>query len=83
MMYSVYAIYSARYNKIYIGYTSNLVKRLDAHNSYNNTGWTTKFKPWIVLFTEECDSKQNARIREIQLKSSQGRKLIRSLITNS
>jgi putative endonuclease len=81
-MYFVYAIYSAKYDKIYIGCTSNLVKRLNAHNSYYNTGWTTKFKPWIILFAEECDSKQNARKREIQLKSSQGRNFVRSLITN-
>jgi putative endonuclease len=81
-MYCVYAIYPTKYNKIYIGYTSNLVKRLDAQNSDRNNGWTSNFEPWIILFAEECDSKHNARKREIQLKSCKGRKFIHSLVIN-
>lgn len=31
-MYTVYVLYSIRYDKIYIGYTSNLKERLLQHN---------------------------------------------------
>ncbi|MCB8995391.1 MAG: GIY-YIG nuclease family protein [Bacteroidales bacterium] len=31
-MYKVYVLYSGNFNKIYIGCTSNLIKRLISHN---------------------------------------------------
>ena len=82
-MYFVYAIYSIGYDKIYIGFTSDLVARLNTHNSPENKGWTSKFKPWELLYTEELPTKQQALVREKQLKSAKGRLFIRSLIKNS
>ena len=79
-MYFVYALYSDRYDKIYIGFTSNIVSRLNTHNSLENKGWTSKFKPWELLYSEELPSKQQALIREKQLKTAKGRSFIRSLI---
>ncbi len=39
-MFIVYALYSSNYNKIYIGYTSNLVERYKSHNELSKKGWT-------------------------------------------
>ena len=44
-MYVVYILYSAKYNKIYIGYTSNLRARLVSHNELGKKGWTIKYRP--------------------------------------
>jgi len=80
-MYYVYALYSEKYNKIYIGYTSNLDLRLISHNHEKNKGYTGKYRPWRLLYSEAVEGKKEAMIREKQLKSYRGREYIRSLIT--
>jgi putative endonuclease len=79
-MYYVYALYSVEYNKIYIGFATDLEKRLAAHNHLLNKGYTAKFKPWIIIYTESCVSKKKALIREKQLKTAKGRTFIKSII---
>ncbi|HBE40113.1 MAG TPA: endonuclease [Bacteroidales bacterium] len=79
-MYYVYALYSVKYKKIYIGFTSNLEQRLNAHNHPLNKGYTRKYKPWEILYSESHDEKQSAMRREKQLKTAQGRKFIKSLL---
>ena len=81
-MYFVYALYSKEFDKIYIGYSSDVNRRLVSHNHKNNTHWTSKFQPWIIIYTEEHDSKALALKREKQLKSYRGRQFIRELIAN-
>ena len=79
-MYTVYALYSQKFDKIYIGFTSNLEQRLNSHNHLAKKGWTIKFRPWKVIYTEEFKDKSEAMKREKQLKSAKGREFIRSLI---
>jgi putative endonuclease len=67
-MYYVYAIYSELYDKIYIGYTSDLEARLAAHNHPKNKGWTRRYQPWRLVYTEEHPTKQSAIRRERELK---------------
>lgn len=55
-MFIVYVLYSSKYNKIYIGYTSNLKQRMLPHNELATKGYTVKFRPWIIVFTENFDS---------------------------
>jgi putative endonuclease len=75
-MYYVYALYSVVYKKIYIGFTSNLDQRLNSHNHPLNKGYTAKFKPWELLYSESHDKKESAIKREKQLKTAQGRRFI-------
>ena len=75
-MFKVYILYSETYNKIYIGFTSNLEERLLAHNQLATKGWTIKFRPWILLYTEDFETKADAMLREKQLKSARGREWI-------
>ena len=79
-MYSVYVLYSIKYNKIYIGYTSNLEERLISHNELGHKGWTIKFRPWLLVYSEQCETKELAISRERQLKSGKGRTWIWSEI---
>ena len=81
-MYTVYVLFSTNFNKIYIGYTSNLSQRLQSHNELATKGWTIKYRPWNVIYTENFDSKSLAMVREKQLKSFKGREFIRQLIAN-
>ena len=78
-MYTVYVLYSPKYDKIYIGMTTNLEMRVFAHNNLPK-GWTRKFRPWDLTYKEEYLSKKEATARENALKSYQGREFIRRLI---
>ena len=79
-MYIVYVLHSEKFNKIYIGYTSNLEERLLSHNKLGKKGWTVKYRPWELVHKEEFSSKAEAMKREKELKSSRGRNFIRTEI---
>jgi len=79
-MYTVYVLYSKSADKLYIGFTSNLEQRLISHNFLAKKGYTVKYKPWKIIYTEEYKSKQEAMKREKGLKSSRGRAFIRENI---
>ena len=76
-MFTVYVLYSGSFDKIYIGFTSNLEQRFLSHNKLGKKGWTIKFRPWKIIYTEEFDDKKEALKREKELKSSRGRDWIR------
>ncbi|MDX1954328.1 MAG: GIY-YIG nuclease family protein [Chitinophagaceae bacterium] len=81
-MFTVYVLYSETFQKIYTGYTSDLPSRIRSHNELSNKGYTRKFRPWKIVYTEEFNAKADALKREKQLKSSQGRSFIWHLIKN-
>ena len=64
MNYTVYCLYSTKYDKIYVGYTSDLISRFHSHNSLATKGYTLRYRPWIVVYTEELESKSAAMKRE-------------------
>jgi putative endonuclease len=79
-MYTVFVLYSSQFDKIYVGFTNNLDNRFKSHNELGNKGWTIKFRPWVIIHTENFDTKSDAMRREKQLKSAMGRTFIRELI---
>jgi putative endonuclease len=81
IMYFVYVLYSKAFDKIYIGSSGNVRARLDSHNDPRNKGYTSRYRPWFVIYEEKFESKHEALIRERQLKTSKGRDFIRSLLT--
>jgi putative endonuclease len=83
MQFTVYVLHSVSFDKIYIGYTSDLESRLRSHNELATKGWTMKFRPWNVVHSETFESKILALKREKELKSYQGRLFIRNVILKS
>ena len=79
-MFTVYVLYSREFEKIYIGFTSDIELRFKSHNELATKGWTIRYRPWIILYTEEFITKAEAMKREKQLKSGSGREFIWSLI---
>ena len=79
-MFTVYVLYSRGYEKIYIGFTSNLEQRMLSHNELAKKGWTIKFRPWQLVYTQVYDLKSDAIKRERQLKTATGRNFIWSII---
>ncbi|NIM47482.1 MAG: GIY-YIG nuclease family protein [Candidatus Aenigmarchaeota archaeon] len=82
-MFYVYAIYNQENNKIYIGQTNNLKRRILEHNSkdFNRSYWTSKFSgKWKLIYCKELSSRKEVILIEKQLKSHKGRRFIRGLI---
>ncbi len=82
-MFNVYAIKNEK-DKIYIGQTSDLEKRIKRHNGIlknNSESFTSINKGnWKLVYKEEFGSRKEAMVREKQLKGYQGRKFIRGII---
>jgi putative endonuclease len=82
-MFTVYVIQNEK-GKIYIGQTADLKKRLQRHQGILNTktkSYTYKQKGcWKVIYQEQYKTRAEAKIREKELKSYQGRKFIKEKV---
>ena len=69
MKYFVYLIVSKNKQKYlsYVGYTNNLKKRLDKHNTSKGAKFT-RGRKWILAYTVSYDSKSKAMREEYKLK---------------
>jgi putative endonuclease len=80
-MFHVYALYNNGADKIYIGQTDDLARRVEEHNRKLGNHDTARFDgEWVVIFAEAVDSRVDALRREKQLKTARGRKFVRSCI---
>ncbi len=79
MIYTVYVLKSKVNGTRYVGFTGKDVNlRLREHNSGHNI-FTAKNKPHVLLYYEKGYCKSCARMREVFLKSGQGRKLLNTI----
>ncbi len=67
MMYHVYILKSSKDNSLYIGYTNNIVRRMDEHNA-GLVEYSKKLKPWKLVYYESFSSLEDAKLREKNLK---------------
>jgi putative endonuclease len=77
-MFFTYVLYSKKFQKIYIGYTSSLEERFISHIELATKGYTIKYRPWVLAFHETFNTKKDAMQREKGLKSSRGRAFIKT-----
>ncbi len=77
----IYILLSKVAPKTYTGVTFDVEKRLSEHNNGCN-GYSRKYKPWELFHKEIFKTKKEALQREKYLKSSAGRKFVRSLFKN-
>ena len=78
MTYTVYILYSEKFNKHYTGFSSNVEERLNSHNNYGKD-WTAKYRPWKRIYTKEFNTKSEAMQHEKWLKTGVGREFIKTL----
>lgn len=82
-MYKTYILFSAIKNKYYIGYTSDEIEsRLSKHNS-NHKGFTGGIGDWKIKHLEHFATKQEAIIREKEIKNWKSRIMIEKLIASN
>jgi predicted GIY-YIG superfamily endonuclease len=73
IMHYVYIIRSESHSdQTYVGYSTDLKKRLNRHNE-GTTPHTAKYKPWSLAFYAAFPSKAKALEFEIYLKSHSGK----------
>ncbi|MDP6563349.1 MAG: GIY-YIG nuclease family protein [Alphaproteobacteria bacterium] len=72
-MFYVYLIRSeASPKQRYVGFTTNLRKRIAAHNAGDSTH-TSKYKPWKLISYHAFHEKRRAQEFEFYLKSGSGK----------
>ncbi len=77
-MYLVYALRSKVDGRIYVGFTSDLERRIKEHNS-GKTKSTKGYIPWELLYKEEVTDRNEARKKEKYFKSGIGKEYLKSL----
>lgn len=75
-MYHVYILQSLKDNRTYVGYSINVERRLEEHNSGQVRA--TKYRqPLKILFTENFESETEVKSRELYWKSGAGRRKLK------
>ena len=76
MAFWVYVLFSETAHKRYIGQTDDLDRRVREHNTpeHNPMKFTSKHPgPWVLVYSEQYETRSDAMRRERWLKSGQGR----------
>jgi putative endonuclease len=79
MFWYVYVLESIRSKDLYIGYTSDLRKRLPEHNRGLNFS-TKPYLPWQLIHYEAYRHQNDAKRREKYLKTNQGSRLLKRML---
>jgi len=78
-MYYVYVLQSLKDKNLYIGFTSDLRRRLAQHK-FGGTISTKKRLPLRCIFYEAFISKEDAKRREEYFKTNKGKKAIKLML---
>jgi putative endonuclease len=65
--------------RYYIGISQNPERRLEYHNSIEK-GFTSRYRPWELIFTKKYNSRVEALFAEKKLKSWKSRKAVEEFI---
>jgi len=78
-MHYVYVLESLKTKSLYVGYTTNLKKRLSEHNCRLNLS-TRAGAPWKIIFFEGHLNGNDAKRREKYLKTNHGSRLLKLML---
>lgn len=80
-MHWVYILESVQHKeRHYTGSTSKAIKeRLRRHNQ-GDYAFTNKYRPWTIVYTEQCKSRSAAIKRERYLKTGSGREEVKRIL---
>jgi putative endonuclease len=75
----VYAIVSMKDNRIYVGISQDIYRRINEHN--NRKVFSTKsFIPWRLFYSEHIGAIEKARKKEKYYKSASGKRKLRKIL---
>ena len=78
-MYAVYILYSGKCNRYYVGYSADVVSRLERHNAGMVTA-TKNCCPYRLCGTKSFETETEARKEEYRIKKQKSRKYIEWLL---
>jgi len=81
-MFYVYVLQSLRDKKLYIGFSTDLTKRIKDHNSGGTKSTKTR-RPFRLLYYEAHLSEKDARRREQYFKTEKGKSSLRQMLRDS
>ena len=81
-MYLVYILYSEKCDRYYIGYSADVLVRLERHNAGMVTA-TRNCRPYIIKATKSIATEPEARKEELRLKKQKSRKYLEWLIAGN
>ncbi|TSC95251.1 MAG: putative endonuclease [Parcubacteria group bacterium Licking1014_1] len=76
-MFYTYILKSKKDGKLYTGYTNDLRKRFREHNTGKSV-YTKSRGPFELIYYEACMEQEDARSRELYLKSGKGKRYLKS-----
>lgn len=82
LKYCVYVLYSLKDFKLYIGYTTNLTRRLTEHFK-GRTKSTAPRRPLKLIFCEYYLSQKDAMRREGYFKTTAGKRTLKLMLRES
>jgi putative endonuclease len=79
-MYYFYTIKSQKNGSLYKGISADPEKRLEEHNA-GKTRSTKAYRPYVIVYTEDCGTRKKARDIEKYYKTGYGREKLESIIS--
>ena len=79
-IYTVYILKSDVDGSFYVGYTSDIHRRVEMHNS-GLSRYTSRKIPWKLVYVEEYENKSEAQRREKFLKAQRNKNFYNMLIS--
>ena len=80
--YYVYVLKSRTRGYVYVGFTSDLKQRLKEHN-HREVISTKRYAPLDLIFYEAYLSTKDAKRRELYLKTTKGRTVLRTMLQDT
>ncbi len=78
-MFFTYILYSAAFDRYYVGHCEDMEARLVRHNA-RAVKSTKPYVPWVVAYTETYHTRAEAASRELAIKKKKSRSSIEKLI---
>ena len=81
IMFYIYVLHSESFDKYYVGYTNDIQRRLEEHNTSIFNTYTHKYRPWkLATLFAVSDNKSEALKIERFIKDQKSRTLLIRLI---
>ena len=82
-MFSIYIIHSKSADKYYVGYSENVYRRVEKHNSTPFKTFTSKYRPWVLKASFEVGGNRGKAMKiEKYIKRQKSKKFIERIVEN-
>ena len=81
-MHYIYILYSAKFDKYYVGQTDDVQRRLLEHNELSQTSFTVRYRPWAIALSLEVTDRSTALRVERYIKKQKSKRYIQKLISS-